>query len=116
MYSCHIESSSVLAQLVTTNRSVNSFPGQVQYFFEHSVNLLNGLVEHKLAYIQWYKPVNSRYYVSSTDDDGTCNVELWNPEFCPAKRECIILIHNIFGRFIPFRYKISNRKNSKEYL
>ncbi|RHZ85231.1 hypothetical protein Glove_69g30 [Diversispora epigaea] len=31
-------------------------------------------------------------------------------------RDCIIPVHHIFGRFVPVKYKISDRKNAKKYL
>jgi hypothetical protein len=119
MSSRNIKGSFVLARFVNQDGSVDLYPGQVQYFFTHSINLSNQTVEHKLAYIRWFKAVNSaniRFYFSIRDQDETCNVELWSTEFYPIKRECIIPIHNIFSRFVPFKYRISNRQNSHEYL
>ncbi|GET55087.1 hypothetical protein GLOIN_2v1786477 [Rhizophagus irregularis DAOM 181602=DAOM 197198] len=101
-----------------TNRSpisVDCYPGQVQFFFSHKVDLPDGELEHNLAFIQWYQPVNSRYYFSIKDDE-ICNVELWGTEFYPEGRDCIIPVHNILSRFVPIKYKISDRKNAKEYL
>ena len=75
------------------------YPGQVQYFFTHHLNLPNGTAEHKLSYIRWYQAVNSatvRYYFS-IDDAETCNVELWRTDFYPIKHDCIIPIHNIYN-------------------
>ncbi|RHZ90205.1 hypothetical protein Glove_4g15 [Diversispora epigaea] len=45
-----------------------------------------------------------------------CNVELWDTEFYSKSRDCIIPVHHILERFVPVKYKISNRKNAKEYL
>ena len=116
MSSWHIRSSFVLAQFVNQDGSVNLYPGQVQYFFTHLLQLPNGIAEHKLAYIWWYQAVNSaavRFYFNIAE---TCNVELWGTDFYPIKRECFIPVHNIYGRFVPFKYRISNRQNSREYL
>jgi hypothetical protein len=117
MYSRNIKGSFVLARFVNHDGSIDLYPGQVQYFFTHSINLPNQTIEHKLAYIRWFKAVNSakiRFHFSIRDE--SCNVELWSTEFYPIKRECVIPIHNIFGRFVPFRYKISNQQNAHEYL
>src|SRR5271169_4010793 len=116
MSSWHIRSSFVLAQFVNQDGSVDLYPGQVQYFFTHLLQLPNGIAEHKLAYIRWYQAVNSaavRFYFNIAE---TCNVELWGTDFYPIKRECFIPVHNIYGRFVPFKYRISNRQNSREYL
>ena len=119
MSSRYIKSSFVLAQFVNQDGSVDLYPGQVQYFFTHLLQLPNGTIEHKLAYIWWYQAVNSatvRFHFNIDDNTETCNVELWETNFYSIKRECIIPIHSIYSRFVPFRYKISNRRNSREYL
>ena len=78
----HVKSLFVLAQFVNHNESVDTYPGQIQYFFTYSVNLLNGIVKHKLAYIWWYRLVNSakiQFYFNINNE--TCNVELWDKKF-----------------------------------
>ncbi|EXX60314.1 hypothetical protein GLOIN_2v1775288 [Rhizophagus irregularis DAOM 181602=DAOM 197198] len=112
----HVKSSYVLAKFITDDEDVDTYPGQIQYYFTHVVDFLDGPVEHFLAYVYWYKHANStniRYYFSS---DEICNVELWNTEFYIISRDCIILVHHILGRFVPVSYKISNRQNAREYL
>ncbi|KAF0420935.1 transposase domain-containing protein [Gigaspora margarita] len=52
MSSRHVKSSFVLAQFVNQDGSIDLYPKQVQYFISHSINLLNGFIEHKLAYIK----------------------------------------------------------------
>jgi hypothetical protein len=48
----HIKSSYILVKFITNDGEVNRYPGQVQYYFKHIVNLLNGLTEHYLAFIR----------------------------------------------------------------
>ncbi|GET55990.1 hypothetical protein GLOIN_2v1775288 [Rhizophagus irregularis DAOM 181602=DAOM 197198] len=72
----HVKSSYVLAKFITDDEDVDTYPDQIQYYFTHVVDFLDGPVEHFLAYIRWYKHANStniRYYFSS---DEICNVEL----------------------------------------
>ncbi|GBC14554.2 hypothetical protein GLOIN_2v1775288 [Rhizophagus irregularis DAOM 181602=DAOM 197198] len=112
----HVKSSYVLAKFITDDEDVDIYPGQIQYYFTHVVDFPDGPVEHFLAYVRWYKHANStniRYYFSS---DEICNVELWNTEFYPISRDCIIPVHHILGRFVPVSYQISNRQNAREYL
>ncbi|GBB96847.1 hypothetical protein RclHR1_02850018 [Rhizophagus clarus] len=60
MSSRHIKNLFVIAKFVMDDNIVDSYPGQVQYFFKHTINLPNNEpTEHFLAYIQWYKHVNS---------------------------------------------------------
>ena len=97
----HIKSSFVLAKFINRDReSVDTYAGQIQYFFEHSIYLSSRNLTHKLAYIKWYKPASSasiRYHFSIDDDDKTCNVELWEKSFLPNSRDNIIPVHNILG-------------------
>ena len=122
----HVKSLFVLAKFVTGDEededdeeddSVDCYPGQIQYFFKHTINFPNGPAEHFLAYILWYQPdEDNRYYFSSNDNYNTCNVELWKPEFHDESRDCIILVHHILSRFIPVKYRISDQRNACEYL
>ncbi|RHZ89835.1 hypothetical protein Glove_9g38 [Diversispora epigaea] len=70
---------------------------------------------HYLAYVRWYKKIKNRFYFG-INQEQMCNVELWDTEFYPKSRDCIIPVHHILGRFVPVKYKISDRKNAKEYL
>ncbi|GET55402.1 hypothetical protein GLOIN_2v1786147 [Rhizophagus irregularis DAOM 181602=DAOM 197198] len=111
-------SSFILAKFMTESGDIDCYPGQVQYFFTHAVNLPDGLSEHNLAFIRWYKPAESsniRYHFRVRDDE-ICNVELWGTEFYPESRDCIIPVHHILGRFIPTKYRISGRRSSNVYL
>lgn len=119
MSSRHVKSSFILAKFVTTDNEVDCYPGQIQYFFKHTINLPNRSAEHFLAYVRWYQHATSsniRYYFSSDSDHETCNVELWRSEFYPESRDCIIPVHHILGQFIPVNYKITDRRNAVEYL
>ncbi|GET57088.1 hypothetical protein GLOIN_2v1786147 [Rhizophagus irregularis DAOM 181602=DAOM 197198] len=114
----HVKSSFILAKFITESGDINCYPGQVQYFFTHAVNLPDGLSEHNLAFIRWYKPAESsniRYHFRVRDDE-ICNVELWSTEFYPESRDCIIPVHHILGRFILTKYQISGRRSSNVYL
>ncbi len=106
----HVKSSYILAKFITSDGNVDCYPGQVQYYFSHTIDLPNGPTEHFLAYVRWYQPTDSpdiRYHFS--DDEQTCNVELWGTEFYPESRDCIIPLHHILGRFVPVNYRISTR-------
>ncbi|RGB21690.1 hypothetical protein C1646_777489, partial [Rhizophagus diaphanus] len=55
MSSRHVKSSFITAKFITIDDDVDVYPSQVQYYFTHTVDLLNGPAEHFLAYIRWYK-------------------------------------------------------------
>jgi hypothetical protein len=111
----HVKSSYILAKFITEDENVEIYPGQVQYYFTHTVDLPNA-TEHFLAYVRWYKPVNSSNIRYHFNIDEICNVELWCTEFYPESRDCIIPVHHILGRFVPVKYQISNRRNKREYM
>ena len=66
MSSRHVKSSFILAKFVTEDGQVDCYPGQVQYFFSHTVDFPDGLSsQHHLAYVRWYRHADSsaiRYY------------------------------------------------------
>ena len=116
MSSRHITSSYILAKFITNTDEVDCFPGQIQYFLKHTIDLPEKTFEYNLAYVRWYKPASARYHFSIDDDEQTCNVELWSKDFYPESRDCIIPVHHILGRFVPVKYKVMTRQNATEYL
>ena len=116
----HQKSSYILSKFETEDGKIEIFPGQIQFFFIHQV-CINGidLSDHNFAYIWWYKLTKNRYHFAINDDneeEQICNTELWKTEFYPKNRDCIIPVHHILGRFVPVKYKITDRINAKEYI
>lgn len=112
------KSSYVLARFIQEDGSVDTYPGQVQLYFEHTIYLNNKCKTHSLALVKWYKPVQDheiRYYCQVDDDIKSSNIELWSNEFYNVSRDSIIPIHNIFGRFIKCKFYVGS-KNPKEYM
>lgn len=113
------KSSYILARFVQDDGSVDTYPGQVQFFFEHMIYLNNQPITHSLALVKWYKPVRDsqiRYYCQVDDDDiNSCNIELWSNEFFEMSRDSIIPIHNILGKFIKCNFSIGTR-TTIEYM
>jgi hypothetical protein len=107
----HIRSSYILARFINNDNDIDTYPGQVQFYFEHTIYLSDGPVKHCLAFVNWYKPVttaNTRFLVSDKNsDDFTNDPELWKKEFYNSSVDSIIPVHHILGRFVPanFRYK-----------
>ena len=109
----HIRSSYILAHFIDRNddNEIDTYPGQVQFYFEHIIHLPNGSLKHHLAYVKWYKSVRTtdvRFYFANEDsDDFTNDPELWKKEFFKTSVDNIIPVHHILGRFVPanFKYK-----------
>ena len=106
----YIRSSYILARFIEQRgNDIDTYPGQVQFYFKHTVHLPNGPTEHHLAFVNWYKPAataNIRFLFSSEDsDDFTNDPELWKKEFYNSSVDSIIPVHHILGRFVPAKFK-----------
>ncbi len=115
------KNSHVLAKFTQNDNSVDIYPGQVQYFFEHTLQLPTGRKTHRLAYIKWYKPITDhrvRFHCRIEDDDRSVNIELWNNDkFYSLSRDSIIPIHNIYSQFVSTNFVIGKKKaSSKTYM
>ena len=112
----HVKSAKILARFFTDDDNSDIYPGQVQFFFEHTVRLPE-VKTHYLAFVRWYKAAENhktRFHCRiDNNDDRTCNIELWKPEFYEVGRDCIIPIHNILCRFVSGSFEVGKRKPKK---
>ena len=104
----HAKSAKILARFISdVDNTVDTYPGQVQFYFEHVIYLPEGPRTHYLAFVRWYKPAENhriRFYCRIDNNDKSSNIELWNAEFYEMGRDCIIPIHNILGRFVSGKF------------
>jgi hypothetical protein len=108
----------ILAKFVQENGIVETFPGQVQFYFDHNINLSDGsgTKTHHLAFVKWFLPVSNqqtRFNCRIGNDDRSCNIELWKKDFYEVSRDSIIPVHNIYCRFIPCDFTVGVRKPVK---
>ena len=117
---CYIRSSRILARFVASeDESIDSYPGQVQFYFDYTLYLPFGKQTYHLAFVKWYKPVDdheTRFHIKIKEDDSSCNVELWDQEFYELGRDCIIPIHQIYSRFIAGTYTDTDENDPKTYM
>lgn len=109
----HIQSAKILAQFTHSANTKETYPGIVQFYFEHTVHFREGSKKHSLAFVRWYKPVkyhNTRFHCSINNDDDSCNNEMWKKEFSEYSRDCIIPVHSILGRFVEGSFTINKQK------
>jgi hypothetical protein len=109
------KSSYILARFEQEDATIDVYPGQIQFFFEHTVYQNDTNNTHSLALVKWYKPVrdhNLRYYCQVDNDIKSCNIELWSNEFYDMRRDSIIPIHHILGKYTKCNFKV----NTKEYM
>lgn len=75
----YLKNANVLAKFIQNNETTDLFPGQVQYYFEHTMRILGELKTHRLAFIRWYKPAptqQTRFYTSIDGNEKSSNIEL----------------------------------------
>ena len=98
---------------------IDTFPGEVQFYFTHTIDLSTGSKMHQLAFVKWYRSAPNpkiRFYCkANVDDDDECNVELWKNECHKADRDSIIPIHNIYSQFVPSKFVVDTR-TPKTYI
>jgi hypothetical protein len=93
------------------------YPGEVQYYFEHTLTLPNGPRTHLLAYVKWYNDVSSSSirFKHKFMTPEVSNTELWREEYYEEGIDSIIAVHRIYGRAIKIDYRVGN-KNKKNYV
>jgi hypothetical protein len=115
----HEKSSYILARFEQEDGTIDTYPGQVQFYFEHTIYLKNSSsLTDSLALVKWYRPVQdhrTRYFCQVDDDIKSCNIELWTNGFYDMSRDSIIPVHHILGKFIKCDFNIGTRK-IKEYM
>lgn len=115
----YLKNSNILAKFIQGNETIDTFPGEVQFFFTHTIDLPIGTRTHQLAFVKWYLPApdhKTRFYCKVNDDDDEgCNVELWRNEFYEPDRDSIIPIHSIYSRFVPSNFVVGVRR-TKTYM
>jgi hypothetical protein len=74
------KNSYILAKFTQENNTVEIFSGQVQYYFEHELQLQTGVKTYRLVYVKWYLHTGNHrtrfYYQIDNDDDRSINIEL----------------------------------------
>ncbi|GBC18984.2 hypothetical protein GLOIN_2v1775288 [Rhizophagus irregularis DAOM 181602=DAOM 197198] len=110
----------ILGSLPNSNRKIESELMRRLMFDKQIENIISSGIEVKgLELLNSQRTIGSLSVTdefSSDEIDEICNVELWNTEFYPISRDCIIPVHHILGRFVPVSYQISNWQNAREYL
>lgn len=103
----HEKNATILAKWKAVNDdSVDTYPGEVQYYIEHTLRLPEGPRTHRLVYVKWYKPASSsgvRFRHSFTEPEIS-NTELWKPEFYKESCDSLLAVHRILCRATKFKY------------
>jgi hypothetical protein len=96
--------------LAQRDNTVDVYPGQVQFFFQHTI----GNTTHNLAFVRWYRPHQTRrFHFALANEAHSCGVEMWQQEFYSDSRDCIIPVQMILSRFVPYKMRFTSR--NREY-
>ena len=108
-----------MAKFIQDNETIDTFPGEVQFYFIHTIDLPTGSKMHQLAFVKWYQSASNpktRFYCKADDDDDEgCNVEFWKNKCHKADRNSIIPIHSIYSRFVSSEFVVGIR-TPKTYM
>ncbi|RHZ46462.1 hypothetical protein Glove_621g28 [Diversispora epigaea] len=76
------------------------YPGEVQYYFEHTLTLSKGSKIHFLVYVKWYKNAlsSSIRFKHKFMEPEVSNTELWNGEYYEEGQDSIIAVHRIYNK------------------
>ena len=102
----HEKNATILAKWkAASDDSTDVYPGEVQYYFEHTLRFPDGPKTHLLAYVKWYKcaPSSSIRFKHSFMEPDISNTELWKPEYFPEGCDSILAAHRILSRAIKFK-------------
>jgi len=109
----YVKNANVLAYFIQENGATDLFPGQVQYYLEHTIRISGELKTHRLAFVRWFKPVPSskiRFYTSIDKTEQSSNIELWQNEFYDIEWDCLIPVHYLYSRFVSSNFVIGKKK------
>ncbi|MDW0188382.1 MAG: hypothetical protein QOK54_10650 [Nitrososphaeraceae archaeon] len=114
MISGRDKNSTILAKWRAVNdESVDVYPGEVQYYFEHTLRLPEGSRTHLLAYVKWYKTASSSSirFKHSFMEPEVSNTELWKPEYYQEGCDSLLAVHRILCRATKFKYIQIGKQN-----
>jgi hypothetical protein len=112
----YLKNAYILANFVQENQgneTTDLYPGQVQYYFEHTIRISGEPTTYRLAFIRWYKPAPNRhirFYTSIDENENSSNIELWQNNFYDLRRDCLIPIHYIYSRFVSCDFVVGKKK------
>ncbi|GET61560.1 hypothetical protein GLOIN_2v1849215 [Rhizophagus irregularis DAOM 181602=DAOM 197198] len=102
----HEKNANIFAKWKAVNDdSVDTYPGEVQYYFEHALRFPEGTKTHLLAYVKWYKPApsSSIWFKHSFMEPEISNTELWKAEYFQEGCDSLLAVHRILCRATKFR-------------
>jgi hypothetical protein len=101
------KNATILAKWKAANdESTDIYPGEVQYYFEHTLRFPGGPRTHLLVYVKWYKAASSSSvrFKHSFMEPEVSNTELWKSEFYQESYDSLLAVHRILCRAVKFKH------------
>jgi hypothetical protein len=114
----HENNATILAKWKASNdESTDIYPGEVQYYFEHTIRFPEGPRTHLLAYVKWYKPAttSATRFKHSFMESEVSNTELWKAEFFQKGCDSLLAVHRILCRAVKLKY-VTKKLNQQKYF
>jgi hypothetical protein len=99
----HENNTTILAKWKAfSDETVDIYPGEVQYYFKHTLRLPEGQRTHLLAYVKWYKNASSSgvRFKHKFMEPEVSNTELWKAEYYEEGCDSLIPVHRILCRAV----------------
>jgi hypothetical protein len=112
----HEKNTTILAKWKAfSDESIDIYPEEVQYYFEHTLRLPERPRTHLLAYIKWYKnaPTSDIRFRHRFMEPEISNTELWKAEYYEEDCDSLIPVHRILCRAIKLK---SVRVGKQNYI
>ena len=95
------------------DESIDAYPGEVQYYLEHTLRLPEGPKTHFLAYVKWYKcaPFSDIRFKHKFMEPEISNTELWKTEYYEEGCDSLLPVHRILCRATKFKYVTIGKQN-----
>ncbi|CAB5216605.1 unnamed protein product [Rhizophagus irregularis] len=116
--SWHENNATILAKWKASNdESTDIYPGEVQYYFEHTIRFPEGPRTHLLAYVKWYKPAttSATRFKHNFMESEVSNTELWKAEFFQKGCDSLLAVHRILCRAVKLKY-VTKKPNQQKYF
>ena len=102
----HEKNTTILAKWKAFNdETIDIYPGEVQYYVEHTLILPEGPRTHLLAYVKWYKnaPSSDIRFKHRFMEPEISNTELWKAEYYEEGCDSLIPVQRILCRAIKLK-------------
>lgn len=109
----HEKNATILANWKAANdESIDIYPGEVQYYFEHTLRFPDEPKTHLLAYVKWYKNASSSdiRFRHKFMEPEVSNTELWKAQYYTEKYDSILAVHRILCRAVKFKNVIVGKQ------